>query len=267
MPDSPLDNDPPLSADLLLRRAAQGDAARAIDLLAYVSPTKLLDAVLTQAELAVDEDRHRPAGIDAIAELDRASIEVMGLPQGADLDLGLEIDLAADLDAGEAESIDLEIDLRPAASHEPADDTDLTGPEHPWFWQDDDPGIPDAADIVWHADDADLFDAPVLIGWELITVDTADLPAAVLTLPIRPWHLALVAFADGRDARGVAHRQVAAATADGRLIGARLRFTSAEADPDILDAVVTRDPADLGEWSALAASLRAALRSAARGVG
>jgi len=296
--DDALDDDAPLSADLLLRRAAEGDAARAVDLLASVSPTKLLDAVLTQAELAVDEDRHRPAGIDAIAELDRASIEVLGLPQGADLDLDLDLgldldsdldlDLGTDLDPepGDAEpgtgersgvdsdgrrdaSIDLEFDLHPQAGDEPEDGTATDpGRKPPWLWQErDDSGIPEAADIVWHTDDAGRLDAPVLIGWELTTVDPADLQAAVLTLPIRPWHLALVAFADHRDAVGVAHRQVAAATADGRLVGACLRSTVEDADPDILDAVVTRDAADLGEWSALGASLRAALRSAARGVG
>lgn len=274
MPDRPLDDDPPLSADLLLRRAAEGDAARAVDLLASVSPTKLLDAVLTQAELAVDEDRHRPAGIDAIAELDRASIEVMGLPQGADLDLGLDLDpdLEADPDIveGLGAPIDLELDLGPPGDEGTSQDPDLPLPalEPPWFRQQDhEPGIPDAADIVWHADDDGMFDAPVLIGWELITVAAADLQAAVLTLPIRPWHLALVAFTDTRDASGTLHRRVAAATADGRVIGACLRFTSPDADPDVLDAVVTHDPADLGERSALAASLRAALRSAARGIG
>ena len=264
MPERPLDDDPPLSADLLLRRAAEGDAARAVELLTYVGPTKLLDAVLTQAELAVDEDRHRPAGIDAIAELDRASIEVMGLPQGADLNLGL------DTDDGHGEPIDLEIDLRALADHEPEDDTDpsVAGMEQPWFWQPDgEPALPDAADIVWHADDDGIDDAPVLIGWELLTVGSADLQAAVLTLPIRPWHLALVAFIDEHDASGILHRRVAAATADGRVIGACLRFTSPETDPDILDAAVTHDPDDLGERSALAASLRAALRSAARGIG
>ncbi len=75
--------DAQFSPDVLLRHAAAGDAARALDVLRAVSATKLLDAVFTQAELAVDDDSLRPAGIDAIAELDRAAIEVMDLPQGA----------------------------------------------------------------------------------------------------------------------------------------------------------------------------------------
>lgn len=74
-------HDAPLSPDVLLRQAAAGDAARARALLADVGPVKLLDAIVTQAELAVDDDRHRQAGIDAIAELRRASIEVMDMPQ------------------------------------------------------------------------------------------------------------------------------------------------------------------------------------------
>lgn len=239
-PDDPSEDQPraevSLSPERLLRRAAEGDAARAMELLAYVSPTRLLDAVLTQGELAVDEDRDRPAGIDAIAELDRASIEVMGLPQGADLDLGRD-GLGGD-DA-------------------------LRSPD-PWC---DDTGSVDATDIVWHADDDAFLEAPVLIGWDLTTVAPADLEAAVLTLAIRPWHLALVAFADHLGADGVRRRRIAAAAADGRLIGAELRFTAPAEDPDVLRATVSRDPGDLGEGGELAASLRAALRSAARGIG
>ncbi len=96
------DNEAPLSPDLLLRRAAAGDAARALDLLASVSSSKLLDAVLMQAELAVDDDRPRTAGIDAIAELDRAAIEVMDLPQSAHV--AVDVDgLADDIHVGPSE--------------------------------------------------------------------------------------------------------------------------------------------------------------------
>jgi len=206
-------NDDPLSPDVLLRRAAQGDAARAASLLAYVPATKLLDAVLTQAELAVDEDRHREAGIDAIAELDRAAIEVMDLPQGADLEL------------------------------------DVTAIE-------EDPADPEEA--------LRLVESPVLIGWELVTVRPEDLVTATMTLPVRPWQLVLVAFADRHGPAEVLTRAVVAAAADGRLIRATLRFR-ADDDADILGATVTRDPDELGADAQLAANLRAALRNAGQG--
>ncbi len=266
MSESLPENNLPLSPDLLLRRAAEGDAARAVELLAYVSPTKLLDAVLTQAELAIDEDRSRPAGIDAIAELDRASIEVMGLPQGADLDLGSER-------GDDRFDLDLHLDLHTDGvfggnpedpSGDRLDESD-EAPDRPRSI--DDPGPIEASDIVWHPDNDAFLDGPALIGWELTTVAPLDLEAAVLTLPIRPWHLALVAFIDRADADGVVRRQVAAAAADGRLIAAALRFSSPHDDPDVLAATVSRDADDLGELGRLAASLRAALRSAARGVG
>ncbi|MEX0953359.1 MAG: hypothetical protein WDZ26_05975 [Nitriliruptoraceae bacterium] len=79
-------DDAPFSPDVLLRRAAAGDAARVREVLATIGPSRLLDAVMTQAELAVDDERPRVAGIDAMAELDRAAIEVMDLPQGAGMD-------------------------------------------------------------------------------------------------------------------------------------------------------------------------------------
>jgi hypothetical protein len=191
------------SPDVLLRRAAAGDAARAVELLARVGATKLLDAVFTQAELAVDDDRARPAGIDAIAELDRAAIEVMDLPQGAEL-----------------------------------------GPDLP------DGGSPSG--------DRD----PVLVGWELVTVDAADLETATLTLRARPWQLALVAFADSTDTQGVRYRRVVAAAADGRLLAGQLRFADTRG-ADLLDAVVTASARDLGGDESLATGLLAALRTAA----
>jgi hypothetical protein len=203
-----------LSPDLLLRRAAQGDAARAAELLAYVTATKLLDAVLTQAELAVDEDRDRPAGIDAIAELDRAAIEVMDLPQGADLEL-------------------------------------------------DAPSITDEV-LDGDADALRLVESPVLIGWELVTVQPEELATSTVALPVRPWQLMLVAFSDHRSPDGTVSRSVVAAAADGRLIAATLRFHGDD-DPDVLGATVSRDPADLGGDTQLALGLRAALDAAAQG--
>lgn len=84
----------PATVDALLRRAAEGDAAAARGLLARIDGIRLLELVVSQAELAVDEDRVRPAGIDAIGEVTRAAIEVMGLPQ--DVSTGLEPGDAAD---------------------------------------------------------------------------------------------------------------------------------------------------------------------------
>jgi hypothetical protein len=75
------------SPDTLLRHAAMADAANAVDLLTRIPATRFLDLVITQGELAVDEDRPRPAGIDAVGDLARAAIEIMDLPQDADLDL------------------------------------------------------------------------------------------------------------------------------------------------------------------------------------
>lgn len=78
------------SPDALLRHVAAADAAHAVDMLTRISATRLLDLVVTQAELAVDEERARPAGIDAVGDLARAAVEVMDLPQ--DTDLGIEDD-------------------------------------------------------------------------------------------------------------------------------------------------------------------------------
>lgn len=75
------------SPDALLRHAAAADAAHAEATLRRVSATRLLDLVVTQAELAVDEDRPRPAGIDAVGDLARVAIEVMDLPQGSEFTL------------------------------------------------------------------------------------------------------------------------------------------------------------------------------------
>jgi hypothetical protein len=75
------------SPDALLRHAAAADAAHAVAMLRRVTATRLLDLMVTQAELAVDEERARPAGIDAVGDLARAAIEVMDLPQLTEFDL------------------------------------------------------------------------------------------------------------------------------------------------------------------------------------
>jgi hypothetical protein len=197
------DDDVLRSVDALLRHAAAADTERAQDLLSRLTPARLLDLVVTQAELAVDEERPRTAGIDVVAELGRAAIEVMGLPQDAGLDL-----------------------------------------------EDDDPYAP-----------------PAVTGWELATVRPDELDAACLTLPTRPWHLVLVAFADVTGGRTPTLRRVVAAAADGRLVTARLRIRGPlDGDADVLRAAVSADPADLDADGALAQGLHAALAAASRGV-
>ncbi len=76
-------DDAPTTVDALLRSAAAADARAARAVLADIDGVRLLELVATQAELAVDEERTRRAGIDAIGDLERAAIEVMGLPQGS----------------------------------------------------------------------------------------------------------------------------------------------------------------------------------------
>lgn len=81
------DEDALRSPETLLRHAAAADAAYANELLGRISGPRLLDLVVTQAELAVDDTGRRVAGIDAVADLARAAVEVMDLPQDAELDL------------------------------------------------------------------------------------------------------------------------------------------------------------------------------------
>ena len=76
----------------LLAAAAEQDARRARDAVARLSAPRLLEVVLTQALLAVEPGRVRPAGIDAVAELSRAAVEMTGVergpvPAGAELPL------------------------------------------------------------------------------------------------------------------------------------------------------------------------------------
>lgn len=189
------------SPDTLLRHAARADAAQARSLLARIPASRLLDLVVTQAELAVDPDRPRAAGIDAVGDLPRAAIEIMDLPQDADLDL-------------------------------------------------DDP------------DEVD--DAPTITGWELVTTAAEELLAATVTIPVRPWLLALVAFTDQPDGRA-RRRQAVGAAADGRLVRATLLVTDPLDDAEVERAVISRDASDLGTDGPLAQALLAALTAAGRG--
>jgi hypothetical protein len=71
------------SPEQLLARAAEHDARQAQDAVARLSNARLLEVVVAQAQLAVEPGRPRAAGIDALAELDRAAVELMDLPAGA----------------------------------------------------------------------------------------------------------------------------------------------------------------------------------------
>ncbi len=186
----------------LLRTAAAADARDARDVLRRIDGVRLLELVVTQAELATDDERSRPAGIDAVGDLARAAIEVLGLPQGAALEL---------------------------------DDEDTLGP-------------------------------PTVTGWELVTVDAEELQAATLTIAVPAWTLALVAFIDGVGTDGGIDRRAVAAAADGRCVRARISMTDHLDDPELQEAVLTRDPAALGRDADLACALQASLRDAARGV-
>jgi hypothetical protein len=197
------DDDVLRSADALLRYAAAADATQARELLAQLPAARLLEVVVSQAELAVDVERPRPAGIDVVAELGRAAVEELGLPQDVQREL---------------------------------------------------------------TDDVDL--GPAVTGWELVTVPPEDLAAATLTLPVRPWHLLLVAFADEPDGHDRPVRHVVAAAADGRLVAARLRLGERlDEDHDLLGACVSAHPADLGPDAVLAAALLAALTSSVNDLG
>ena len=78
MRDEMLD-DVATSADALLARAAQHDARSAQAMVSRLPNPRLLEVVLSQAVLAVEAGRTRPAGIDALAELSRAAVELMGM--------------------------------------------------------------------------------------------------------------------------------------------------------------------------------------------
>ncbi len=199
------------SPDSLLARAAQHDARRAHDAVSLLSNARLLEVVISQAQLAVEPGRTRAAGIDALAELDRAAVELMGIPAGA---------------SGAA--------------------TTAGGP-------------------------------PLVTGWDMLTLAGGDeLIGATTSVLARPWHLALIAFADTRVATGV-ERDVTAVTADMRFIALRLRLTeisglagspsipgspSSPGDATVLDACVSNRLDDLGVRSSLAWGLWCALAGA-----
>lgn len=70
------------SAAALLARASQQDAATAQAVVGRLANPRLLEVVLSQAVLAVEPGRTRAAGIDALAELSRAAVELMGMRSG-----------------------------------------------------------------------------------------------------------------------------------------------------------------------------------------
>jgi len=185
----------------LLVRAAANDAEQARTLVARIGNARLLEVVLTQAQLAVEPGRERRAGIDALAELDRAAVELMGLAQGVGA------------------------------------------------------GLNEADEL------------PLVTGWELMTLDHAgELVGASSSLPVRPWHLALIAFEDSRPGPlSCVVRSVTAVTADGRFVTARIRLDGAEAgdDASVMAAVVTRRLDDVAGDAALAWGLHRALSQAA----
>lgn len=67
---------------VLLAQAVENDARSAADVLARLPNARLLEVVLSQAMLAVEPGRSRTAGIDALAELGRAAVELMGVRSG-----------------------------------------------------------------------------------------------------------------------------------------------------------------------------------------
>lgn len=178
----------------LLAQALEHDARVAGDVLARIPNARLLEVVLSQGLLAVEPGWTRPAGIDALAPLERAAVELMGTRGGG----------------------------RPRA--------------------------PEAL--------------PLLTGWELLTVANAgDLVGATTSAPARPWHLALIAFADTLLLDGV-ERELTAVTADMRFVTARLRLEHGQDEPVVLGACVTHRLEDLGHHASLAWGLWCALAAA-----
>jgi hypothetical protein len=187
------------SPERLLARAAEHDARRAHEAVAMLSNARLLEVVIAQAQLAVEPGRTRSAGIDALAELDRAAVELMNIPSGAS------------------------VGTTPAG------------------------------------------EPPLVTGWDLITLAGADeLAGATTSVLARPWHLALIAFADVSSADGV-ERSVTAATADMRFVALRLRIVGSAdraEDAAVLDACVSHRLDDLGARSSVAWGLWCALAGA-----
>lgn len=176
----------------LLAQAVAHDARTAGDVLARIPNPRLLEVVLSQGVLAVEPGRTRVAGIDALAPLERAAVELMGARGGG------------------------------------------------------------------HRADGAL---PLLTGWELLSVGSADdLIGATTSAPARPWHLALIAFADTLLLDGV-ERQLTAVTADMRFVAARLRLDHGHEEPVVLGACATHRLEDLGPHASLAWGLWCALAS------
>jgi len=122
----------------LLAAAAERDAARARAAVARLTAPRLLEAVLTQAQLAVEPGRVRPAGIDAVAELSRAAVEMTGVergpvPAGTDLPLVTGWELMTVGGAGELVGASASVPVRPwflaliAFSDHPADPVPTPG--------------------------------------------------------------------------------------------------------------------------------------------
>jgi hypothetical protein len=110
------------------------------------------------------------------------------------------------------------------------------------------------------AEDGEL---PLITGWELMTVASADeLVGATTAAPARPWHLALIAF-DDTQLLDRTERRVTAVSADMRFVTARLRLEHGIEEPVVLDACVTHRLEDLGPRSSLAWGLWCALAAAA----
>ncbi len=184
------------TADVLLALAAEHDAHRSVEAVSKLSNARLLELIASQAQLAVEPGRTRTAGIDALAELDRAAVELMGLPAGL---------------SGTQVAVD---------------------------------------------------GAPVVTGWDLITLDGADdLLGATTSVTARPWFLALMAFDDSVLQDGL-ERRVTAVTADMRFVTLRIRFDAGIEDITVLDAVVSSRLDDLAGRSSLAWGLWCALAGA-----
>jgi len=186
------------SPEMLLARAAEHDAQHAQDVIGRLSNARLLEVIATQAQLAVEPGRTRNAGIDALAELDRAAVELMSLAHGVG-----------------------------GVTTDPTDDL------------------------------------PLITGWELMSLDDADdLVGATTSLPARPWHLALIAFADRSEDLAVL-RTVTAVTADLRYVACTLRIEPGEDDVAVLHASVSTRLEDIGTSSSLAWGLWCALAGSA----
>lgn len=222
------DDDVLRSPDTFLRHAAAADAETARGLLARVSTTRLLDLVVTQAELAVDEEAPRRAGIDAVGDLARTAIEVMELPQGVDLDL--DDDLLEPPTVTGWELVTVEPPELLTAT--------LGLPVRPWMLA-----------LVAFEDSVREVEPPTPRLFDELDGQPDLHPSTASASSPEP----------------VIERRVVGAAADGRVVCARLTIRDLHEDADVLTATATRDPEELGADAALARALLATLASAARG--